>query len=252
MPEEKEETTDLGQFKTPEDLLKSYKEIQAAFTKVSQENKTLKEQGGNPEKVAQLEMELQSIREEAELLRLQSQAPENTQRGSKTFDESWMESPEAAIDERVSQKLAVARINDALEEENLKNPVEYPERYKAADALATRYPNLAKSPQGVHKLFEMADELRKQQLKETSKKTLEYLLGENPSEEQLAKFKKLLLGDKKTTKTNNDAYMPDGSTSTKSGADSDADQDNSVPIREAVKRGDVDGVLQEMFKNISA
>jgi len=251
MSEEKEEKEDLGQFKTSEDLLKSYKEIQAAFTKVSQENKTLKEQGGNPEKVAQLEAELQSIREEAELLRLQTQAPANTQRqGSKTFDESWMESPEATIDERVSKQVAIARINDVLEEENIKNPVEYPERYKAADALATRYPNLAKSPQGVRKLFAMADELRKQQLKETSKKTLEVLLGENPSEEQLARFKELLTGNKKTKKTNNDAYMPDGSTSTKTGANADRKQGTSVD--ELVQRGDVDGVLSGVFKELLA
>jgi len=189
---------DLGQFKSETDLLKGYKEIQAAFTRVSQENKALKEQGGNPERVAQLEQELASMREEAELLRLQSQTPANTQQSPRSFDESWMESPEATIDQRVNEKLIQARIQDALDAEESKNRVEYPERYKMADALATRYPQLAKTPKGVHKLFEMADEMRKHQMKETSKKTLEYLLGENPSEEQLAKFKELLTGNKKT------------------------------------------------------
>jgi len=242
---------DLGQFKTPEDLLKSYKEIQAAFTRVSQENKTLKEQGGNPEKVAQLEQELASMREEAELMRLQSQTPANTQQGPRSFDESWMESPEATIDQRVNEKLIQARIQDALDAEESKNRVEYPERYKMADALATRYPQLAKTPKGVHKLFEMADEMRKHQMKETSKKTLEYLLGENPSEEQLAKFKELLTGNKKSKKTNNDAYMPDSSTSTMSSADTESKSDIRR-MEKAAESGDVDGVLGEMFKDILA
>ena len=91
--------------------------------------------------------------------------------------------------------------------------------------------------------------MRKHQMKETSKKTLEYLLGENPTEEQLAKFKELLTGNKKTKKSNNDAYMPDDSTSTKSGADTDQNLANDH-IDEAVQRGDVDGVLDGVFKNI--
>ena len=247
-PDDKQE--DLAQFKTQQDLLKSYKEIQAAFTRVSQENKQLKEQGGNPNEIAELQEQLNSLREEAELMRLQPQQPSV----SKSFDDSWMESPEATIDDRVAHKVAQARIEDALELEYTNNPVEYQARYADADALARdpRYANLAKSPGGVHKLFKIADENREKRLKMTSQKSLEYLLGENPTEEQLARFRSMLTGDSKPNKQNNNAYMPDGSTSTKSGADSDSDQDNSRAIREAVNKGDVDGVLDEMFKDISA
>jgi Tfp pilus assembly protein PilV len=39
----KPEQSNLAQFKTPEDLLKSYKEVQGAFTRTSQENKALKD-----------------------------------------------------------------------------------------------------------------------------------------------------------------------------------------------------------------
>jgi len=242
-------STDLGQFKTPEDLLNAYKEIQGAFTRVSQENKALKEKGGNPDKVAELEAQLQSMREEAELMRLQSQPQANT--GAKSFDESWMQSPEATIDERVEAKLAIARINDVLEEENMKNPEEYPQRYKEADALATRYPQLARSPQGVRKLFKMADEIRNRSMRQMSAKTLEYLFGETPSEEQLAKLKEFVIGGKKQTKSNNDAYMPDSSTSTRRSSDEDATVDQRR-IEKAAKSGDVDGVLGEMFRDILA
>ena len=245
-----EEEADLAQFKSEQDLLKSYKEIQGAFTRVSQENKELKKAGGDPEKIAEMQREMQSLREEAEMLRLQSQTPASA---NKSFDESWMESPELAIDQRVAKQVAIARINDVLDEENVKNPLEYAQRYKEADALATQYPALAKTPQGVKKLFKMADEMREKHLKETSKKSLEYLLGENPTEEQLEKFKELITGNKKTTKkSNNDAYMPDGSTSTKSGADQNQDRENSGRINDAVNRGDVDGVLDEMFKDLMA
>ena len=247
-----EEEKDLAQFKSEQDLLKGYKEIQNAFTRVSQENKELKKSGGDPDRIAEMQREMQSLRDEAEMLRLQSQT-QNVPSANKSFDESWMESPELAIDQRVAKQVAIARINDVLDEENVKNPLEYAQRYKEADALATQYPALAKTPQGVKKLFKMADEMREKHLKETSKKSLEYLLGENPTEEQLANFKELITGNKKTTKkSNNDAYMPDGSTSTKSGADADTDKGSSGKISEAVNKGDVDGVLQEMFKSISA
>ena len=50
-----EEKVDLGQFKKPEDLLKSYKEIQGYTTKVAQENKALQE------KLTAYEQQLQMI-----------------------------------------------------------------------------------------------------------------------------------------------------------------------------------------------
>jgi len=242
---EEEKELDLGQFKTPEDLLKSYKEIQAAFTKVSQENKALKEKGDDPERVAQLEAELNQMREEAEMLRLQS-APQNTQQ-SRSFDESWMESPEATIDQRVEQKLAIARINDVLLEEESKNPNEYPERYKIADALATKHPQIAKTPQGVRMLFQMADKMREKSMREMSKKTMEFLREEYPDFDKFLKRK-----DKKESKQDNDAYMPDGSTSTRLGADANTDANKRNRISEAVERGDVDGVLSGVFQDLMA
>ena len=243
---DEEKELDLGQFKTTEDLLKSYKEIQAAFTKVSQENKSLKEQGGDPDKVAELEAELNRMREEAEMLKFQSQASPNTQQ-SKSFDESWMESPEATIGAEVEKRLTIARINDALAAEEAKNPDEYPERYKIADALAVKHPQLARNPQGVKMLFQMADKMREKSLRETSKKTMEFLRQEYPDFDKFLKRK-----EKKESKQDNDAYMPDSSTSTRLGADASTDASQRDKINEAVERGDVDGVLSGVFNNLMA
>lgn len=239
---------DLGQFKTAQDLLKSYKEIQGAFTKVSQENKGLAEQAAATQ---QLKDELDSLRQQQEL----SSYNAPTQNQQKSFDESWMENPEQTIAQQVQEQLNLARINDVLESEDVSNPSEFQERYAYVDMLARnpQYAPLAKTPAGVKRLFKEADKLRESNLKNTLGKALSFLNDGNAlSEEQLAKAKKTLFGETKQTNQNNDAYMPDGSTSTKSGSDQNQNQDSSVPIREAVKKGDVDGVLDEMFKDLMA
>ena len=56
------EKQDLGQFTSTEDLLASYKEIQAAFTRVSQENKSLKDQTVDSAAIDQLKAELEDAR----------------------------------------------------------------------------------------------------------------------------------------------------------------------------------------------
>ena len=248
------ETNDLGQFGAADDpvavgnLLKSYKEIQGAFTKVSQENKSLKD--GNPEEVQRLQAELDAAKGQLEMVNLQP-APH---RVAKDFDESWMENPEATIDQRVATQLALARIDDVLAEEDVKNPGEFQERMSYVNMLATKPQNahLGKTPAGVRVLFKEADKLRSQQLQQNSRKSLEHIFGEPLTDEHLAKLKTMVIGDGKTKFKQNDAYMPDGSTSTKSAPESDSDKENSGAIKEAVKKGDVDGVLDEMFNDISA
>jgi len=242
--------TDLGQFKTAEDLLKSYKEIQGAFTRVSQENKDLKKEGANPEQVAALQAELESLKEQQELS--QFEASQSTG-DSKSFDESWMESPEKTIDQRVAEQVNLSRINDVLAEEDAANPGEFQERYAYVNHLSQnpKYANLARSAVGVKRLFKEADKLREQNLVQNSRKALEHVFGETLDEEHLAKLKKVVFGEKQTNQSN-DAYMPDGSTSTQSAADQNQKQDVSAEIRESVNKGDVDGVLDTMFKDIVA
>jgi len=98
---EKPEITDLAQFKTPKDMLKSYKEIQSFTTKVSQENKALKEQ-------------LAQMQEFLEIQKLQS-APQPTPAQQKKFDEQFIEDPEKAVEYAVERKLQTARVADVLE-----------------------------------------------------------------------------------------------------------------------------------------
>jgi len=238
-------TLDLGQFKSAEDLLKSYKEIQGAFTKVSQENKTLAEQSGEMQR---LKDELDSLKEQQQLASFQTP----NQSRQKDFDESWMENPEMTIQQAVTHQVNLSRIEEVIQEEDINNPTEFQERYAYVDALAKnpKYAPLARTAAGVKRLFKEADKLRSQQLISNSRKALEHVFGESLDEEHLANLKKLVFGDKSTKqeKTNNDAYMPDGSTSTKSGSEQNQKKGNSV--NDAVQRGDVDGVLDSVFKDM--
>lgn len=254
MPEENE----FGQFKTAQDLLSSYKEIQGAFTKVSQENKDLKDATGDPEEVQRLKDENANLKEQQELANLQP-PPATGGTIARSFDESWMENPEATISDRVKEELRLARIEDVLQAEDESNPEEYQERYAYVDMLARKpeFAQIAKTAAGVKKLFKEADKLRIQSLQSNSKKSLEFLLndGEPLSDEQLSEVKVKLFGEKKQTKQTTDAYMPDGSTSTKTGSDTDQKAENDTKIAEAANKGDVDGVLDgmsEIFKAIQA
>jgi hypothetical protein len=252
MADDEIKTEDLGQFKTTEDLLKSYKEIQGAFTAVSQENKSLKE-SANPEEMQKLQTELATAKEELELS-LARPAP--VAKGQdKSFDESWMESPEGTIDERVAYQVGLARIADVFDDENEKNPAEFQERVSYVNHLANdpKFVHLKQTPAGTRRLFKEADKLRSGNLEKSGKKYLEFLNdGEPLDDEQMANAKKILFGKKKTNKSNNDAYMPDGSTSTKSVSDDDQVKIDKAKMTEAAEKGDVDGVLDAMFNDILA
>lgn len=247
-PVKAELEADLGQFKTAEDLLKSYKEIQGAFTKVSQENKTLKETA-DPQQVAALQAEIESLKEQQELSQFQGGQPA----GQKSFDESWMEDPEKTIDQRVAEGVALSGINEVLADEDAANPGEFQERYAYVNHLAQnpKYAALAKTKAGVKRLFKEADKLREQNLVQNSRKALEHVFGEALDEEHLTKLKTVVFGEKQTNKSN-DAYMPDGSTSTQSAADQNQNKDSNAAQRESADKGDVDGVLDAMFKDIVA
>jgi hypothetical protein len=236
------EELDLGQFKNPKDLLKSYKEIQAAFTRVTQENKSHKEK----------ELELAQLREQVELLRSSANRPIH-QEPQKRFDEAFVENPEAAIQQQITRTVMTSRIAEVLEEEAEKNRDDFNERYAFAQQVAQQYPQLATSPTGVKKLFQFGDKLRQDALKKNASKALESIFGEPLAEEEIAKLRKMVKGDKaiKQPNNNSDAYMPDTSTSTRTGTDTtrpDADH----KMKEAVEKGDVDGAIDALFKGILA
>jgi hypothetical protein len=231
------EEYDLGQFKNPKDLLKSYKEIQAAFTRVTQENKSTKAQ-------------IAELKDQVELSRAAvSRQPQEPQ---KRFDEAFVENPEAAIQQQITRTVVTSRIAEVLEEEAEKNRDEFNERYAYAQHVAQQYPQLSVTPAGVKKLFQYGDKLRQDNLKKNASKALESIFGEPLAEEEIAKLRKMVKGDK-AIKNNNqsDAYMPDTSTSNRSGSDSNK-PDSEHKQKEAAEKGDVDGVIDAMFKSILA
>lgn len=237
-PKAEPQELDLGQFKNPKDLLKSYKEIQAAFTRVTQENKLTKQQIGE-------------LQEQVELARAAANRP--PQEPQKRFDEAFVENPEAAINQRIAQTVMTQRIAEILEEESEKSKDDFNERYAYAQQVARQYPQLATSPSGVKKLFQFGDKLRSDALKKNASKALESIFGEPLNDEEISKLRKMVKGDKAIAKTNNtsDAYMPDTSTSTRIGTDTtrpDADH----KMREAVEKGDVDGAIDALFKSVLA
>jgi hypothetical protein len=225
---------DLGQFKNPKDLLKSYKEIQAAFTRVTQENKLTKQQ-------------ISELQEQVELARAAANRP--PQEPQKRFDEAFVENPEAAINQRIAQTVMTQRIAEILEEESEKNKDDFNERYAYAQQVARQYPQLATSPSGVKKLFQFGDKLRQDALKKNASKALESIFGEPLNDEEITKLRKMVKGDKSIkTNNNSDAYMPDTSTSTRSGKETDKIPAYDQDLKNAVDKGDVDGAVAALFK----
>ena len=236
----------LKTFSTPDgkvrtkDLLKSYKEIQGFTTRVSQENATLK-------------ADVQKIREEMEARSYAAhQAPPIPDQ--KTFDQRFIENPQAAIEEVATAKAFemanTQRIAEILEEEEQKNPTEFQERVGYVKMLAQN-PQLAplsRSPKGVRLLFTKADEYRKESTLRRAQESLKMLLGEDID---MDKFKALVRKDGTPQQTNqppnSNAYMPNTTGSTRTGMDLNLNQ-NALQVAkdEALKRGDpgtVAGVL---------
>lgn len=226
---DKEPITDLAQFKNPKDLLKSYKEIQSFTTKVSQENKTLKDQ-------------LAQMQEALEIQRLQAMPPGQPPQPKK-FDEQFIENPEAAITQTVEQRLTTARVADVLESEEAKNPQEFQERYQYAMRLRQYYPQLARSPQGVAKLFALGDRYRAEDMKRNAEKFVRHIFGEDAD---IEKFRALVAKDKAADPNNKNAYMPDTSTGIRPDAGKPQNA-HEAQISAAMEKGDVDGVLKGIF-----
>lgn len=244
------EELDLGQFKTPKDMLKSYKEIQGYTTRVSQENKTLKQQQ------EQKDMEIAKLKEAIEMAQLQYQQPSYQQPGpqqpQKTFDDMFIQNPEQAIDYKAinaaRKEIETARIADLLEEERVKNPEEFMERYAYAQQMAKYYPQLSMSKTGVSKLFQMADRQRDEDVKRNAHRALKKLFGDDVD---LERFKAVLKADGHEPPKSVDkslAYMPDTTMSTRSGSESGVGKSVEWHIQNAADKGDVDQVLQNVFK----
>jgi len=242
-PKTSEEELDLGQFKNPKDVLRSYKEIQGAFTRVTQENKTLKEKL----------QEIDTWKEEMEYRRPGSvAAPELHQPQGAKFEDAFVENPEQAIDGRITRQFNVMRITDVLEEEQDKNPEEFQERYTYAQMVSRnpQYQHLSDTPGGVRRLFKVADKMRVENLRKSASKALESIFGEPLGDEEIARLRTLVKGESQQGKPNpsSNAYMPDGTTSDRTGLTSDKTKDYSSKKAEAAEKGDADGVIKAIFE----
>lgn len=227
---------EFGQFKSKEDLLKGYKEVQAFGTTTSQENKQLKA------KIAELENEIE--------LSSGGQQFQTNQQQTTNFDESFVENPQLAIAEQVR----VQRIAEILEEEQGENPQEFQERYAYVQMLGQKYPHNIKTPAGVKKLFKEADKVRANQAKTNAHKSFNLLFGVDPTEENIQKFKQAMgitesndQTQQQTTDIGN-AYMPDTTSSTRTGTDQDTKPNFDQKIQKSVDEGDVDAALDGVFQ----
>jgi len=228
-----QQRNEFGQFKSPEEVLKGYKEVQSFATKVSQENKTLKEQ-------------LQSMQEQIELARLSQQ-----QQTYYPQQQQQMSQQEPTLEQNIDRIVAVREISNVLEEEAEKNRAEFQERYAYAQMVSREYPQLATSRRGVQKLFQLGDKLRQDNLKKNASRALESILGSPLGEEEINKLRTMVKGDKAiplNQQFNSNAYMPDTSTSTKSGSDQNRNPNVELEIDESAKKGDVDGVINALFR----
>lgn len=242
-----QQEVDWAQFKNKdgslnhEALLKSYKEIQGYATKVSQENKQTAEQ-------------MRQMQEQLEIIRLsqvpQYQAPPQQQ--PQNFDSQFIADPQSAV-QGVAQQVArqtfmQAQVESVLVEEQSKNPAEFQERYNYAMMLRNQYPQLTQSAPGVKKLFQIADQVRTEELKKQSYRAVNQLFGEGA----IDKLSALLAASNPNAQATNLAYMPDTTLVNRTGTEPRQQATNPSEMDAAVQAGDIDAATRILFKNVLA
>jgi len=238
---DKKDDLDLGQFKTPQDMLKSYKEIQGAFTRTTQELKEIKEQN-------------EKLKEQADIS--QYRPPQNYSNADNNidFDELIVQDPRKAIESVNESSYKKMRVTEVLEELQEDDPKAFQSRYGFAQALSQnpKYSHLANSPVGIKKLFKLGDELREEEIKKNASKTLEAILGGPVDDQKIAKLRAVLGTENKqkqqSTQLGN-VYMPDTSDTYRPGPDTQTDlkREFSDKARKAEQDGDIDGVIEAAF-----
>ena len=235
-PTEEKPRNALGQFKTPEDQNEGYKQLQGFATRIAQENKELKEN-------------FAKLQESVELMRYRQPPPQPQPQG-KDFDSLFIENPQQAVaavaSQAVQKQMQTIRIAEVLDEENDKNPQEYQERFAYANQLGSQYPQLTQSSAGVKKLFRMADEARKVDYQKRGMAFVKAVIGEDVD---FDKFRAALRKDQSTQiNQSTNAYMPDTTTSSRTGPETEKIPSHEAEIQTAVKKGDIDAVLNAQFK----
>jgi hypothetical protein len=237
----KDDNLDLGQFKNPQDMLKSYKEIQGAFTRTTQELKEIKEQN-------------EKLKEQADISQYRPTQNYSNVDSNIDFDELIVQDPRKAIESVNESSYKKMRIAEVLEEMQEEDPKAFQRRYGFAHVLSQnpKYSHLGNSPTGIKKLFKLGDQLREEETKNSASKTLEALLGGPVDEQKIAKFRKFMGTEDKqkqqSTQLGN-VYMPDTSDTYRPGPDTQTDlkREFSDKARKAEQDGDIDGVIEAAF-----
>jgi len=217
-------------FKSLEDAETGYVNVQGAYTKVTQENKELREQ-------------LERISEQVQLMQLgQTQAPPPAPEFD-PYSENAGEQLNGLVSQKVHQEIAQAQIAATLEEINLQNPEEFQDRYAYAKLLSQRHPNLVTSPAGVKKLFELGDKQRTEDMRRNAQKSVSMLFGDDID---IEKLRTLIRKDPGQPNINN-AYMPDTTQSTRT---EPVAASHDAQMSRAEAEGDIDGVIDGLFKKV--
>lgn len=243
--EAKPQEVDWAQFKNKdgslnhEALLKSYKEIQGAYTKTTQERKALQDQFENFQRQIQEQVELQRL---AAIPRQQTPAQPD-------FDTQFIQDPQGAVkgvvEQQVKAGIVQAQIEGVLAGEQAKDPDSFQERYSYAMRVRNQFPYLTQSALGVTKLFQLADEVRKTDLIKQSHRAVRLIFGEDAD---LEKLKALAKKSPDSPFNQSLAYMPDTSSSTRSGAELGVPKGRDAEIQDSVAKGDVDSVIKNVFR----
>ena len=233
----------LGQFKDEAALLEGYKNVQGFATRVSQENKELKD------RIAAIEAE------QAEARNVPAARPDTT---PNVDYETLVDNPGKTIVDIVRSEQVNSVLVD-LEVESLEDPTlpPYNERFQWAQSISNQpqFAHLVKSPSGIRKLFKMGDKERERQYKTSAHKSLEMILGAPVDDEVIERFKKTLGVDKRkeTKPSTSNAYMPDSSTSTyRPGSETAQRTNHDTAIADSASKGDMAGTIENIFQKALA
>lgn len=226
------------------ELLKGYKEIQGAYTKMTQKNK-------------ELEQQLTDAQKERELL---APGPSFVDTTPTTDDYD----PNADTRKVSAETYSTMRIAEVLEEEHLSDKESFNERYAYVNMLSRQYPHFAKSAPGVKKLFKLADEQREKGRQNTVRKSLDLILGREATDEDIERLRKQFGGvdptnpvspvdpTKPTQPTNLNAYMPDATSTSRTGAEQGDKPNFDAEIEKAKAEGNTTRVIELTFQKALA
>ena len=211
----------LKNLANPKEALKHFKEIQGFASRVSNEKKALEEENAAiKEQLAQHEEAIKFGQPVAPYVPGGSGAPSQ---GYYTEDdlEKWATTRE---------------IKKVASKERIKDIKAFPQRWGMVLQLGQEFPHLTYSGEGVEELFKKADV----RLKDTTRDMAFAALDQPEMQEKIRE----IVSGKPATVPSPGAYMPDSTTSTRTGPTQTKKKDYDAEIKEAKSRGDYNKVSE--------